>query len=313
MSPIIPIAERSIGAASIATVNARQLHAFLEVGKDFSTWIKDRIEQYSFIEGVDYVEVFPEIGENLQDGTPPSPGEGMREGFTQNPVKPKIGRPAKDYALSLDMAKELSMVERNDKGKQARRYFIACERQARAGVVAALAPSKAATEAAKVFSANFRVMRLIGLDKNAAAISANQSTQKIIGLSLLALNGQTHLAAANQTSLYYTPTELGQQMGGLSAKKVNLLLAATASRPGLLPLAGHRQKARQRRARAATQMERNRHPFAGQGGAGRMKAAPLPHSSPPPVRVFFVHPTPERRAFHEPHRAIRILAAPLQL
>jgi len=69
MNPIIPIAERSIGAASIATVNARRLHGFLEVGKDFSTWIKDRIEQYSFIEGADYVEVFPEMGENLQDGT----------------------------------------------------------------------------------------------------------------------------------------------------------------------------------------------------------------------------------------------------
>ena len=89
------------------TVNARELHAFLEVGKDFSTWIKDRIEQYGFTENQDFA-VFAEIGEN-----------------------PQGGRPRVEYALSLNMAKELSMVERTDKGKQARAYFIEMERQAK--------------------------------------------------------------------------------------------------------------------------------------------------------------------------------------
>lgn len=104
------VSEGSIGGASIQTVNARDLHAFLEVGKDFSTWIKDRIGQYEFSEGEDYVRVSPEIGENSSGG-----------------------RPAKEYHISLDMAKELSMVERNEKGKQARQYFIRMEKKARAG------------------------------------------------------------------------------------------------------------------------------------------------------------------------------------
>jgi len=73
------------------------------VGKDFSTWIKHRIDAFEFAEGSDFV-------------FSPVLGTGNR------------GRPAKDYHLTLDMAKELSMVERNAKGKEARQYFIECER-----------------------------------------------------------------------------------------------------------------------------------------------------------------------------------------
>lgn len=104
---LIPVVSRHVGSETIPTVNARELHAFLEVGKHFGTWITDRINQFEFVENQDFI-VFPEIGEN-----------------------PKGGRPSKEYALSLDMAKELSMVERNTKGKQARQYFIECERVAK--------------------------------------------------------------------------------------------------------------------------------------------------------------------------------------
>ncbi|MDD9334082.1 MAG: antA/AntB antirepressor family protein, partial [Bartonella sp.] len=86
-------------------VNARELHAFLEVKRDFSNWIKDRINKYSFLKNQDYI-VFANFGENLQGG-----------------------RPSTEYHLTLDMAKELSMVEHNEKGRQARRYFIECEKK----------------------------------------------------------------------------------------------------------------------------------------------------------------------------------------
>jgi len=88
-----------------------------------------------------------------------------------------------------------------------------------------LSPSKQITEAAKVFKANYSIMRLIGCDQNGAAISANQATHKTLGVNLLELNERTHLVAENQDSGYYTPTELGKQIG-LSAIKVNRLLAA---------------------------------------------------------------------------------------
>lgn len=111
MNELIQVAERQIGDVAIQTVNARDLHAFLEVGKVFAAWIQERIEQYGFIEHHDFV-VFSDSGNN-----------------------PKGGRPAKEYAISLDMAKELAMVERNNKGEQARQYFIECERRAKANVI----------------------------------------------------------------------------------------------------------------------------------------------------------------------------------
>lgn len=104
------VMEGAIGSETIQTVNARDLHNFLDVGKVFAAWINDRIGQYGFNENVDFV-VISETGKN-----------------------PLGGRPSKEYAISIDMAKELAMVERNEKGKQARQYFIECERRAKNAV-----------------------------------------------------------------------------------------------------------------------------------------------------------------------------------
>nr|DAG88294.1 MAG TPA: AntA/AntB antirepressor [Herelleviridae sp.] len=105
MDQLIKIDERK----GLQTVNARELHAFLEVGKVFAAWIQERIAQYGFVEHQDY-EVFSKSGKNS-----------------------KGGRPTSEYAISIDMAKELAMVERTEKGKQARQYFIACEKKLKEG------------------------------------------------------------------------------------------------------------------------------------------------------------------------------------
>lgn len=55
MTGLITLSDGTIGAAQVQTVNARELHVFLEVGKDFSNWIKDRIDQYDFLENQDFV------------------------------------------------------------------------------------------------------------------------------------------------------------------------------------------------------------------------------------------------------------------
>lgn len=199
MNELICIETRQVGDVAVQTCNARDLHAFLEVGKVFAAWIQERIEQYGFEKGKDF-EVFSDSGNN-----------------------PQGGRPAKEYVLTLDMAKELAMVERNAKGKEARQYFIECERiakeQSAHGVRLATA-----LQPAKEFRALFGVARLIGLDKNAAALSANQAVAKMTGTNVLHLLGHVHLNAENQDALFFTPTELGERLK-ISGRKFNMLLA----------------------------------------------------------------------------------------
>ena len=61
---LIAVFNGEIGGESQMVCNARELHGFLNAGKDFSNWIKDRIEKYGFQENVDFVQVFAKIGEN---------------------------------------------------------------------------------------------------------------------------------------------------------------------------------------------------------------------------------------------------------
>lgn len=108
MRELITLSQSQIGNETIDTVNARDLHVFLESGQQFTDWISNRINRWSFTENRDYTV------------------------FHNSMNNPDGGRPLKDYFLTLDMAKELSMVERNAKGKQARQYFIECEKQLKA-------------------------------------------------------------------------------------------------------------------------------------------------------------------------------------
>lgn len=89
----------------------------------------------------------------------------------------------------------------------------------------AITPLKGTAEAAKAFAPLVRVARLLGCDKNAAAISANQAIYSMTNINLMQQLGHTHIEAEKQDH-WYTPTELGKQMTpAVSARQVNLLLA----------------------------------------------------------------------------------------
>ncbi|WP_273782895.1 antA/AntB antirepressor family protein [Bartonella sp. ML69XJBT] len=101
MNTLIEISEQVIDQETVQTVNARDLHAFLGITSKFADWIKNRIKECKFLENINFIT----LSKNLENG----------------------GK-VKEYHITLDMAKHLSMIERNDKGHEARQYFIKCER-----------------------------------------------------------------------------------------------------------------------------------------------------------------------------------------
>lgn len=93
-------------------VSARELHDFLEMTERFSSWF-DRMLAYGFSESSDFEKCKTFNASN---------------------------RELEDYFISIDMAKEISMIQRSDKGKQARQYFLDCERKLKGQVVTPAIP-----------------------------------------------------------------------------------------------------------------------------------------------------------------------------
>ena len=92
---LIHIQQATIGDGAVNSVNARELHAKLEVRTRFNDWIRRAIDRYGFEENIDYSKL--------------------------SNANPSIGV---EVIVTLDMAKELCMLDDSDKGKQFRRYFI---------------------------------------------------------------------------------------------------------------------------------------------------------------------------------------------
>ena len=85
------------------TLSGRELHEFLEIKTEYAKWISRMIE-YGFTENQDFRVI------------------------VKNDENPKGGRPGSDHEIKLDMAKEIAMIQRNEKGKQARKYFLEVEK-----------------------------------------------------------------------------------------------------------------------------------------------------------------------------------------
>lgn len=103
MKELIKIEEAVISNEKVNAVDARELYKFLGSRQEFSTWIKARLEKNRFEEGFDFLITLSK--NNSQ------------------------GRPAKEYTVSLEVAKHICMMENTDKGYEVRKYFIECEKQ----------------------------------------------------------------------------------------------------------------------------------------------------------------------------------------
>ena len=86
-------------------VSGRDLHEALEIGTRYDKWIGRMIE-YGFEENIDYIAIAQKR----------PTAQGNMTNYT-------------DHVLKIDMAKEIAMIQRNEKGKQVRKYFLECERK----------------------------------------------------------------------------------------------------------------------------------------------------------------------------------------
>lgn len=108
---LVKIQAIEIGKEKINTVDARDLHQSLCVLEQFNHWVERRLEETMAVEGTDY-KVLVEKNQN-----------------------PLGGRPSKEYAITLDIAKHIAMLERTEMGKRLRQYFIEVEKRMRGNVM----------------------------------------------------------------------------------------------------------------------------------------------------------------------------------
>lgn len=120
----------------VDVIDSKLLHKKLKVRSYHADWIRRRLDSYGFEEGKDYYSILSD----RSDG--------------------KAGKKRRDYLLTIDMAKELCMLENNDIGKATRRYFIESEKQLRRHEVVRLATKearKSLTESVQISGENDRM------------------------------------------------------------------------------------------------------------------------------------------------------------
>ena len=189
MNELISLTQSAINGELQQTVNARELHAFLESKQDFSTWIKNRIEKYGFVENQDFVRFHKKMEANNATMI--------------------------EYYLALDMAKEVAMIENNEKGRDVRQYFITCEKLAKQASTASLSDQ---LKVAQIGLLN-RVLDEFG-DK--ISPQARETLLLVGSEKFLGINTGYRPPVAQQT---YSASEIGERLG-ISGNKVGRLTKA---------------------------------------------------------------------------------------
>lgn len=104
ITTLLPVSQETIGNTTVNTIDGRKIHAFLEIGKDYSNWVKAQIKRAHLVENEDYIRF-------------------AQKGEANNATQV-------DYHFTLEAGKHISMMSGAAKGKEVRDYFIACEKRA---------------------------------------------------------------------------------------------------------------------------------------------------------------------------------------
>ena len=189
MNELISLTQSAINGELQQTVNARELHAFLQSKQDFSTWINNRVVQYDFVENQDFIKLHKKMEANNATMI--------------------------EYYITLDMAKEVAMIENNEKGRDVRQYFITCEKQAKQASTASLSEQ---LKVAQIGLLN-RVLDEFGdkISPQAREALLLAGSEKFLGIST-----GYRPPVAQQT---YSASEIGERLG-ISGNKVGRLTKA---------------------------------------------------------------------------------------
>ena len=188
MNELIQLQSQTINGNTVETISARELHEFVESKQEFANWIKNRIEKYGFTENQDFLTVLSKT--------------------------PNGGRPSQEYFITLDMAKQLAMVENNEKGMQVRKYFIECEKKLREVVQPPVQPIGETEDKLRTIILALEHTTLSDVAKETAIIT---SAETLTGISI------GYRPQIEQTT--YSAKELGDVLG-ISANRVGRIANA---------------------------------------------------------------------------------------
>ncbi len=170
-------------------VSARELYEFLEVNSNFTTWCK-RMFEYGFEEGKDFIPILEE-----------STG----------------GRPSVNYALTIDTAKEISMLQRSEKGKQARQYFIDCEKMLRSNTQVPMTKEQLYMQTFQMLSEDVKALEMKNQELECIVLAQDKKLE-----SKSAKEDFTdHITSEEEFSL--TVTSIGSRLN-INGKKLNKIL-----------------------------------------------------------------------------------------
>lgn len=199
IAKLIPVGTSNIGDAIVQTTSARDLHVFLKVGKDFSTWAKAQIARARLVEGRDFVS---------------------------SPSRGSSGQHIVEYHLTLEAGKHVAMLSETEKGFEVREYFIECERRA------LTAPTKRSSRAAQSLLSDAKAIDFIG---NMVAKVPGARADVVATIKLRMIEERTGLPAtqfgtalpaeALDKAVKLNPTEIGRRLvPKLSPIRVNKIL-----------------------------------------------------------------------------------------
>lgn len=191
MKELVAIKKTVIGTEEVNSVDARELHSFLESKQEFAHWIKAKVLENAFFqENQDFILL---VNSNKQ----------VSHG----------GHNKKDYALTLDTAKKVAMAEQTARGNDVRDYFLACEKKLKESVRDTEKPKEVPHWSIEANG----IEHVLGMLKAPAHIIASEMVKHVLKVGGPDLRGIVKELPCSQNlkeeDMYLEPTSLGSKLG----------------------------------------------------------------------------------------------------